>query len=392
VASLDARMVSISSAPLLMVQKRRSPSRWHTVIAGNHRFTSRPVLIKAQAASASIEIVRTTSTVFFKGTSKALIARNRILLALAHQNREHCTMLVHKQTKILSWDDLAVILAVARSPSVRAAADLLGVAHTTLTRRIEAAETALGVVAFLRGSKGYAPTDAGQLIIAHAERMESEAETLQRAVAGGDRTLSGVVRVTMPPTILTHLVAAQLPLFRRQFPAIDLHIAAGHALMDLERQQADVAVRAQQSPAQDLVGVRIGAVHEAVYARPDLIQRQSIPGGPPLSLIPWGVGNAFLKRASQFGFASPTLGPVCSDVMSQCALAEAGLGAAILPCFVGDRSSELIRLTPGKPLPAQTIWVLNHADLRRSARVRAAAEFLVKTLRGAKAALDGAAN
>ena len=289
----------------------------------------------------------------------------------------------------LSWDDLAAILAVARSPSVRAAADLLGVAHTTLTRRIEAAEKSLGVVAFVRGAKGYAPTDAGRTIIAHAERMAREADALERAVAGGDRTPSGIVRVTVPPVLLTHILAPRLPEFQRQFPAIDLHILAGHAVLDLDRQHADIAVRAQQSPAADLVGVRVGQGFEAVYARPDLVLRMGTPGEPPPRLIPWAASNAFMKRASQHGFESPLLGPVCSDVMGQCALAEAGVGAAILPCFVGDRSPELIRLPPGKPVPAQTIWVLNHADFRRSARVRAVAGFLVKALRSAKSQFEG---
>lgn len=300
-------------------------------------------------------------------------------------------MSVHKLAKTLSWDDLAAILAVARSPSVRAAAELLGVAHTTLTRRVEAAEAVLGVVAFVRSAKGYFPTDAGQTIIAYAERMAGEAEALERAVSGGDKSPSGVVRVTMPPIILTHILAARMPEFHRQYPAIDLHIVVGHALMDLDRQQADVAMRLQQTPLPDLVGVRVGQVFEAVYARPELVLAQAQRAAPPLPFVAWATSNAFKKRAAQHGFAAPSLGPVCSDVISQCALAEAGAGAAILPCFVGDRSPELVRLPSSKPIPSQTIWVLNHADLRRSARVRAVAEFLVKTLKAARAELEGMA-
>ena len=52
------------------------------------------------------------------------------------------------------WDGLRAILLVGRHGTVRAAADAAGVAHTTLARRVAAAERQLGIVAFVRSVKG----------------------------------------------------------------------------------------------------------------------------------------------------------------------------------------------------------------------------------------------
>src|SRR5260221_963416 len=112
--------------------------------------------------------------------------------------------MVQNHSTSVSWDNLAAVLAVAQSRSIRRAAETLGVAHTTLARRVEAAERALGVIAFVRSSRGYTPTDAGRAIVAHAERMAEESDALSRVVAGGDQAPRGNVRVTMPPAILTH--------------------------------------------------------------------------------------------------------------------------------------------------------------------------------------------
>lgn len=288
----------------------------------------------------------------------------------------------------LSWDDLAAALAVAEAGSVRGAAERLGVAHTTLARRIEAAERALGVVLFVRGVGGYVLTDAGRLVAARAARMAEEADLLRRHVTGADRSPRGRVRATMPPPILDHVIAAALPRFVAEFPAIELDIDTGYGFRDLDRQDADVAVRLQNEPAQDLVGVRVATSYEALYVAsehpyPNERARDDAP------LIAWTRSDLVLERARELGIVEPEIGFVCPDVSGQRALAEEGLGVAILPCIVGESSSRLSRVDPDRSRPAQDIWVLTHPDLRRSERVKTVSDFLVAALRAAKARFEG---
>ena len=168
----------------------------------------------------------------------------------------------------VSWDDLAAILAVARARSIRRAADELGVAHTTLARRIEAAEAALGIVAFVRSVQGYALTEAGQSILSHVERMAEEAEALGRVLAGGDQAPQGTVRITLPPAVLTYCLMNALPKFHAEFPAINLDFDTQYGFSNLNRNDADIAIRYQTAPQDHLVGICVGTTH--VFAPFDL--------------------------------------------------------------------------------------------------------------------------
>ncbi len=68
-----------------------------------------------------------------------------------------------------------------------------------------------------------------------------------------------------------------------------------------------------------------------------------------------------------------------------------GVGDALPPCFLGDRRSELGRV--GVPLPELDVdlWILTHADLRQSARVRAFTELADAEVAKMRKAIEGAA-
>ena len=166
----------------------------------------------------------------------------------------------------LSWDGLEAILMVGRHGTVRAAARRIGVAHTTLAKRIAAAERELGTVAFVKSVKGYVPTEDGRRIIAHAERMGFEVRAIRSqigAVAAGE-ALRGTVRVAMISPILTAVLAAHLETFAIRHPGLALDLVLDDRLADLDRQQADIAVRLQSDPAPGLVGRRLCAVSSAL--------------------------------------------------------------------------------------------------------------------------------
>ncbi len=89
---------------------------------------------------------------------------------------------------MLDWDDLRPILAVARGGTLAAAAKGLRIDATTVGRRIQAAETALGVRLFDRIDGRYTATAAGELAISHGEAIEREVLALEGQVAGQDQS------------------------------------------------------------------------------------------------------------------------------------------------------------------------------------------------------------
>lgn len=288
--------------------------------------------------------------------------------------------MVQKQTT--SLDALAAVAAVARHGSARRAAEALGVSHTTLARQVAAAERALGIVAFVRGPGGYAPTEAGRLVLEHAERIAEEADHLARALAGLDEKPRGRVGVSMPAAVLTLCIAPVFAEFVARWPGIALDIDTRGRFLDLDRNETEVAVRLAAEPPPDLVGVRVATVYEAAYIAAGADAASA-------SLVAFSLGEPFRARAAALGFGDRAIAAVCADVSGQAALAAGGAGVAILPCIVGDSDPRLERAPPGTTLPAQPVWVLTHPDLRRSARVRAVTAFLSESLRASADLFEG---
>ena len=95
----------------------------------------------------------------------------------------------------LNWDDYRIFLAVADNGSLSGAARQLKVTHSTVFRRISAMEDRLGLLLFDRQPSGYRLTLAGEEVVEHARRMESESEAITEKLSGGDLKLSGTIRV-----------------------------------------------------------------------------------------------------------------------------------------------------------------------------------------------------
>ncbi|SFO48864.1 LysR family transcriptional regulator [Sphingomonas sp. OK281] len=96
----------------------------------------------------------------------------------------------------MEWGDLRVFLAVARERSLGGAGRRLGQSQPTMGRRLRALEEAVGQTLFQRTKDGFVLTDEGARVLVHAERMEDEAQALQRELTGNDSVLEGMLRVT----------------------------------------------------------------------------------------------------------------------------------------------------------------------------------------------------
>ena len=265
----------------------------------------------------------------------------------------------------LRWDDLQVFLAVVRAGSLAGASRDLAVNHSTAWRRLAALEKAAGAVLFERSNAGYSLTEVGEAMLPHAERMEEEAFALGRAIAGIDTAPAGVVRVTAPEAML-RLLTPMLVDFRARQPRIRVDLQLGDRFFDLDRREADVAIRPGPQPPESAVGRRVASVAWTVYAPTGL----SPDAGEQLPWIGYGEDLAQLAavqwRRERGG--EPIL--TVNTVPGMADLLGTGRFRGMLPCFVGDADDGLRRLCEPIPEAASALWLLVHADLRRAARVR----------------------
>ncbi|MFC3124082.1 LysR family transcriptional regulator [Pseudoroseomonas globiformis] len=295
---------------------------------------------------------------------------------------------MRSSARALSWDDLRLIDAVASTRNLPAAAARLDIDHSTAFRRLRAVEAALGQPLFERHRTGYALTQAGEEMAALAARVDQDMAAVTRRLAGQAAAPSGEVRLTTSDSLLAHLLLPILAEFRAAQRAIRLDLVTGNAALNLSRRDADVAVRASDNPPHTLVGRRVARIAWALYGA---VARPQIP--PDTDWLCLGENLAGLKvvRATQATVPPERVAARFDTVLGLAQGIEAGMGVGHLPCFSGDASPRLVRLAPPDPAHATDLWVLTHADLRHTPRIRVLMDHLAEAIGARRALIEGAA-
>ena len=282
----------------------------------------------------------------------------------------------------LDWDDLRLFLAFVRSGGTRSAAKSLGVSHSTVARRLETMQERAGARFFERREGSPVLTLAGRDILETAERVENEVLGLQRRAFGLDRALEGPLTLTMIDAFATDRLMGVFSSFRKQHPSIDLRIDISLSIANLDRREADLALRFGVSPDDHLVGRRLVDTARAVYATRDYVNTH---WPEPLSTdAGWISFSGFSesekwKNATTFG-ALPTHIRLV-DMRAQLAACRAGLGIAYLPCFLCDEDPALVRISEPDFPKHQRLWLIRHADTDGNIRVRTLSDFLAKAFK-----------
>jgi DNA-binding transcriptional LysR family regulator len=281
----------------------------------------------------------------------------------------------------MEWDNLRFFLAVARKGSIRAASEALAVNHSTVSRRINAFEEKLGVRLFERLPTGYALTPAGEEMVESAQRIEDEVVKLDRQVIGRDAQLNGVLRVTMPAALATHLLAPDLATFSRTYPGIQLELAISDEEFNLKKREADVAIRLTANPPDYLVGRQIVTPARGIYASHDYLEQHHPDTHPEkMHWLGWEDSVPYPQWVKESSFPSTPVFHQTDNILVQLEAARSGMGLTMLPCFMADPVPELHRLGPAilASPSCGDIWILTHTDLRATARVRIFINYMVE--------------
>lgn len=295
-------------------------------------------------------------------------------------------------TRDLDWADLRVLTQLAATGTARAAGAALKMHHSTIGRRLRALEIAVGARLVERTPDGYALTQAGDELVAAAQVFEDDLQKIGRRIDGMDSALEGSLTVTMAEPLATAAFAPRLAEFADAYPGLELRFITSFDRLDMARREADVAVRMDNNPPETLVGKRLFPFFQTAYATPDYLARTGVEATPEAGRwLRWDQGAERFPVWARGGPFEGTPAWGCfPDLALQQSLARQGFGLALLPCLLGDRDPALVRAGGTAPTPGRDIWILTHADLRRSAKVRAFATFAERVLRDLKAEITGA--
>jgi DNA-binding transcriptional LysR family regulator len=287
--------------------------------------------------------------------------------------------------RMIDWNDLRYLLAVARCGSTAAAARALGVNQSTVVRRVAALEDALGLRLFNRKRDGYRLTGEGKALLENAAGVEEQVHAFTRRAAALDSALTGSLRVTTAEGMALGLVPQLLNAFHRRHPGIQVHLLIEDRYQDLSDGQADVALRAGPPGDDALVGRKLCDQCWAVYGSRGYVDQHGAPATPEdlnkHRLI--GLEGAIdgIMPARWLRSIAPRAEIACrsNSVLGLLFAVQSGFGLSPLPCHIGD-PTDLVRCVD--PLPALTggFWILTHPDLHKRPKVRAFFDFVAKEI------------
>jgi DNA-binding transcriptional LysR family regulator len=280
----------------------------------------------------------------------------------------------------MDWDDLRYLIAVAERGSATAAARGLGVDKGTVSRRLTALEHATGARLFDRKSSGWTPTTAGRKVLGTARKLDAGVAALLADLGGVGDTTRVSVRLTAPQWFCTEVLLPRIAAFQGTERWIDLNLSARSRVADLAEREAEIGLRNVRPARGEYVVKKAGDLGMSIYA-----SRKWLAGRPPIVSQEDVLKERLVGFPDHFtygkGFAWVDAGlngrvPVLrvDDASSIAVALRAGAGLGVIPCLMGDRDPELVRVLD--EIHVETIWLVAPVELARTRAVRKVIAFV----------------
>jgi len=278
----------------------------------------------------------------------------------------------------MEWSDLQVFLTAVRAGSYTAAGRRLNINRTTVGRRIEALETALGMALFDDSPFGPVPTRAGKRLLVTADAMDREVAMMLDELGTPQRVVEPI-RIAGSAGFTTEFLT-ELLAFQRENGDCPIELLSElDPLEAVTHRRADLAIAMVRNPPLRLSGVQVAILSQAPYARRD--RPSDVPSlgwgfefDAALPAGHWAAANPVGEAAQKAGLATFNTWPQLKQAVLS------GFGRAVLWCFAADAEPSLHRLAPPDPRHDCPLWLLHRAKSPPSPTLNALIASLQQTL------------
>jgi len=267
---------------------------------------------------------------------------------------------------------LRYFVAVAEALNFTRAAETLRVAQPALSRQIKALEDELGVQLLDRNRQRVLLTDAGRILLAHAQKILAQADIAAHAVREAKAGAAGELRIAHDWRLPSNLVSQAVAEFRRRFPAVEI------SLRDLQMAEQLAALHTRKIHLGFVASSFLGPDHqfatkhiqhtETVAIVP---QDHPLAGRKEIKLVdlrdaewisldtPDNSYRAFLQQICRNAGFSPRFSrATANQPRAIVGLVAAGMGVALAPCMAipADRAAVAILSTDCDPIDISAAW------------------------------------
>ena len=278
----------------------------------------------------------------------------------------------------VDWDHLQYFLVLARAKTLTNAARMIGVEHSTVSRRIQALELTLGTPLFKREATGYELTIEGLALVPRVEQMEHAFLQIEKP----HQPLQGRVRIGTPEGFGTAFLAKLLAELSKKYPLLTIDLIPVPKMIKLSHREADIVISIDRPKSGPYIITRLTDYCLKIYGSKDYLSQTQ-----PIHKLEDLKQHRFVNYIDDLVY-SPEL--YClerlplqltanfrsSSILAQQIAVNAGAGLAILPKFLAQDQTELEQVLKDEVRFVHTFWMLTLVDLQHEPRIKLVWDFL----------------
>lgn len=282
------------------------------------------------------------------------------------------------------WNRARAFLVTAEEGSLAAAARALDMTQPTLGRQVAALERELGVDLFTRRGRGLELTPNGTKLIEHVRAMGDAANQFSLSATGRSDVIEGNICITTTELLATFILPPIIRKLRQSEPGIEIEIVSTNDESDLNRREADIAIRSFRPSQPELIVKKLFDARGHLYAATSYLEEL----GNPKSIADLNSANYIdtekpgrllsLLNAQGFHLSSNNFPVITKSHLVQWELVKQGVAISGTLEQIGDNEPlvERVVVPDLDPFKAE-VWIVTHKELRTSRRVRTVFDFLV---------------
>jgi DNA-binding transcriptional LysR family regulator len=290
---------------------------------------------------------------------------------------------------MVDLNDIVVFVRVVEGGSFTAAARLLGMPKTTVSRRIASLEREVGVRLVQRTTRSLSMTDAGRLYYEQSSQALRTIEDANLRLAETRAEPSGTIRISAPVGFGAHYLTSAVFDFLAAFPKTQVELHLTDDKLNLVENRIDLAFRTGILPDSTLTARKLGSTHRILCGSPDYLARHGEPqaaadlarhhcviAGPSTGSAHWVLdgprGQETVSVSGRFA---------ANEMQAVIAAAIAGYGIAQLPYQVAEalvRNGRLRRVLGDYTTPVGGVYAVYPTSRHVSPLVKAFIELTAK--------------
>lgn len=288
----------------------------------------------------------------------------------------------------MDWDKLRIFHAVADAGSLTHAGEQLNLSQSAISRQIRALEGQLQCTLFHRHARGLLLTEQGELLYEATLGMSKRLSAAAARIRDSKDEVHGDLRVTATAGFGTLWLVPRLHRLFEAHPKLSVNLILTESILDLPMREADVAIRMASPQQHGLIRRPVMEVAMRLYASKDYIQATGMPASvdelaerrvisfspnspQPHAAAEWLARHIHPQRHTHL---------MINSYFGVLKAAINGLGIAALPDYITRDYPELVNILPGEASPPFPVYIVYPEELRRSQRVLAFRDFMVREI------------